>query len=85
MTGGGGLLYDWVAQTDVGPWMPVSQPKNDNEMPHSLEGHDIPEARLGVILPLVAELSKTALAVSRGLPFQADAADFVRTLEAEKD
>ena len=52
-------------------------------MPRSLEGHVIPPDRLAQILPLVADLAATALAVSRDLSFQADAADFVHVLETE--
>lgn len=54
-------------------------------LPTSLEGHVIPEQRLATIRPLVADLSRSMLAVSQSLPFQADAADFVRVLETEGD
>ena len=53
------------------------------DLPKSLDGHTIPDARLAAIRPLVASLAETALAVSQQLPFQADAADFVRVLETE--
>ena len=54
-------------------------------LPTSLEGHTIPEQRLSAIRPLVADLARSMLAVSQSLPFQADAADFVRELENERD
>ncbi len=63
----------------------AKSPGADTALPKSLEGHTIPEERLAQIRPLVAELAKTALAVSRELPFQADAADFIGVLEAEAD
>lgn len=62
--------------------MPDSKPA-DKAMPKSLEGHTIPEERLASIRPLVTVLAETALKVSRELPFQADAADFVAVLERE--
>ena len=55
----------------------------DKALPKSLEGHAIPEERLASIRPLVVALAETALKVSRELPFQADAADFVAVLERE--
>lgn len=79
------LLYDTVREFFRGPDMTDAKPNQPSELPRSLEGHDIPAERLAAIRPLVADLAATALAVSRGLPFQADAADFVRVLEAEKD
>lgn len=55
----------------------------DTTLPTSLEGHTIPEQRLAAIRPVAADLARSMLAVSQGLPFQADAADFVRVLETE--
>lgn len=52
--------------------------------PTSLQGHDVPPERLALILPHVRSLSETALAISDQLPLEADAGDFVATLEAEE-
>ena len=52
--------------------------------PPSLEGHEVPPERLAMILPHVATLSRTALAVSDELPLQADAGDFVAALEGSE-
>jgi len=57
--------------------------KSSDALPKSLEGHTIPEERLTQIRAHAAELSVTALAVSKELPFQADFGDFVRVLESE--
>ena len=62
-----------------------SKPSTDAALPTSLQGHAIPELRLAAIRPLVADLARSMLAVSQDLPFQADAADFVRVLETEGD
>ncbi|MGH6814920.1 MAG: hypothetical protein ACREC6_04390 [Hyphomicrobiaceae bacterium] len=64
--------------------MPANE-SNTLPMPKSLEGHDVPQERLDLIRPHVAALSATALQVSDTLPLSADVADFVRTLEAEKE
>lgn len=61
----------------------LESPATGQALPKSLEGHSVPEERLAQIQPLVAELAKTALAISQELPFQADAADFIAVLEAE--
>jgi hypothetical protein len=65
--------------------MPDPTKPGEAALPASLEGHTIPEQRLAAIRPLVADLSRAMLAVSQTLPFQADAADFVRVLETEGD
>ncbi len=62
-----------------------AQSATEAALPVSLEGHTIPEQRLAAIRPLVADLARSMLAVSADLPFQADAADFVRVLESEGD
>jgi hypothetical protein len=54
-------------------------------LPTSLEGHTIPEDRLAQIRAHTADLARTALAVSRELPFEADIADFVAVLEREAE
>ena len=63
-------------------------PENESHtvpLPKSLEGHLVPHDRLDLIGLHVAVLGATALQVSDMLPLGADAADFVRTLEAEKE
>jgi hypothetical protein len=50
----------------------------------SLQGYDIPPERLALITPHIKALAETALSISNALPLQADAADFVATLEAEE-
>lgn len=63
--------------------MPTGQSAKAQPLPQSLEGHTVPEDRLEQINLLVADLAKSALVVSRDLPFQADAADFIAVLERE--
>jgi hypothetical protein len=52
--------------------------------PQSLGEHVVPEERLALIRAHVAMLSETARAVGDDLPLTADAADFIRVLEAEE-
>ena len=61
----------------------LSKSTAEPALPTSLEGHTIPEQRLAAIRPVAADLARSMLAVSQGLPFQADAADFVRVLKTE--
>jgi hypothetical protein len=55
-----------------------------NPPPASLTGHEVPPERMALITPHVRALAETALAISTGLPLQADAGDFAATLEAEE-
>jgi len=51
--------------------------------PKSLHGHVVPPERMALILPHVAMLAETALAVGDTLPLQADAGDYARVLDEE--
>lgn len=51
--------------------------------PKSLQGHTIPPDRMALIVPHVALLAETALAVNDTLPLQADASDYARVLDEE--
>ncbi len=60
-----------------------NRPAKTEPQPRSLEGHTVPEERLALIKAHMAVLSAVALEISDTLPLQADAGDFVATLERE--
>jgi len=61
----------------------TTEPENTPAQPASLEGHTVPPERMAQILPHVRTLSQAARRIDDELPFQADAADFVKVLETE--
>ena len=66
--------------------MPMTNPSPPAApAPISRECHAVPPDRWAMILPHVAALRRTALAVSDVLPLQADGGDFVAALEGSRE
>ena len=60
-----------------------SPPSASGMAPKSLQGHTIPPERMALIVPHVALLAETALAINDTLPLQADASGYARVLDEE--
>jgi hypothetical protein len=80
-----GMLAQPHQQPERAPAVPNNPELSQaSRIPTSLQGHDVPPERVALIGPHIKSLAETALAISNELPLQADAADFVATLEAEE-